>query len=161
VVEITLSSNSIFIACTTGIWRWLNSTKNGKRPKYGAPVGFQGLAIAILGAIGECAVAKWANKYWDGDIGNYDADDVQGLQVRTVDSNSKRLIIHEEDKDEQPYILVYVDPPNVMIKGWKFGNEGKNSKYWKDPSGKNRFAYFVDDADLVDMKHLPVTAQYK
>ena len=106
--------------------------------------------------MGEACVAKWGGLWWSGSLGDYQADDVQKLQVRTVDHPMKRLILHDDDKDDRPYVLVYANPPEFYIKGWIMGADGKDKKYWSDPQGTNRHAYFLPDDVLHDINELEI-----
>ena len=74
-----------------------------------------------------------------------------------MDSKNKRLILHDDDKDNRPYILVYADAPDFYIKGWMMGADGKEKKYWSDPQGTNRHAYFVPDEDLISINELELS----
>jgi hypothetical protein len=113
-------------------------------------------AINIYGTMGEACVAKWGGLWWSGSLGDYQADDVQKLQVRTVDHSKKRLILHDDDKDDRPYVLVYADPPDFYIKGWIMGADGKDKQYWSDPQGTNRHAYFLPDDVLHNINELEI-----
>lgn len=112
--------------------------------------------IEVFSCRGEMAVAKYLNLFWSGSIGDFKAVDVGGLvEVRTVDKKGRRLIVHPEDKDWPPFVFVDAsDAPNINLVGWLYGYDAKQEKYWADPTGNNRPAYFVPQSDLRPMEDL-------
>lgn len=112
--------------------------------------------IDVLGACGECAVAKATGRYWSGMGTGYDptADDVVGLQVRHTVLPTGRLILHPADPDETPFVLVTGTDPVFRLQGWIFGREGKRPEWFEDPQGSGRPAYFVSQSELRPMPEL-------
>jgi hypothetical protein len=106
----------------------------------------------IEGSAGEMVVAKWRNKYWSGNIGNLKADDVGRAQVRTAAKHSHCLIVHDYDLDERPFVIVTGLAPNFVIRGWIYGGEAKQERYWSDPTRKGRHAFFVPQSALRPIK---------
>ena len=152
--KVELTPSEMLLASQLGVMRMVQNIRDKSKSKNGAPTDSQAWAINIIGAMGEACVSKWGGIWWSGALGNYKADDSGKLQVRTVDHPKKRLIIHDEDKDDRPYLLVYADAPEFYIKGWIMGADGKNKKYWSDPQGTQRHAYFVKDEDLISINEL-------
>ena len=140
-------------AATSGILRHVENTKKGKKPTYGIdPV--NDWQAHIEGALGECAVAKALNMYWAGK-GTVGAADVGlDLEVRTTPIAKGRLILHPADKDNAAYVLVTGLNGTYQIRGWVYGWDGKQEKYWDDPSEKNRPAFFVPQEDLISFEDL-------
>ena len=133
-------------------------TMNMKRSinaKHGAPEGAGGEELHILAAQGEMAVAKALNLFWSGTVGEYGAIDVGGaVEVRTRSQQWHELIIHEDDRDDVPFVLVLGgNAPLMFLAGWIWGREGKQPKFWKDPA-KGRPAYFVPRSGLRPMADL-------
>ena len=155
--KVELTPSEMLIAGQLGLMRMVQNIRDSRQSKYGAPTDSQAWAINIVGAMGEACVAKWGGLWWSGSLGNFKADDAGKLQVRTVDHEKKRLILHDDDKDDRPYILVHADAPDFYIKGWVIGAEGKDKKYWSDPQGTNRHAYFVPDDDLISINELELS----
>jgi len=153
-VEVTLTPSEMLVAGQLGLMRMVQNLRDSRKGKYGAPTDVQAWAINILGTMGEACVAKWGGLWWSGSLGDYKADDAGKLQVRTVDHEKKRLILHDDDKDDRPYVLVYAKPPTFYIKGWIMGADGKNKEYWSDPQGTNRHAYFLPEDCLNDINEL-------
>jgi hypothetical protein len=130
-------------------------------PRYGAPEGDGSEELSIVSARGEMAVAKGLNLYWSGSVGDYSAVDVGGLvEVRTITTGHHRLILHPGDRDWAPYVLVDASyQPEMRLVGWIYGKDGKDQKYWSDPSGKNRPAFFVPQNKLRPMAELVYTLE--
>ncbi len=102
----------------------------------------------VRGALGECAVAKAVNQYWQPFIGRVDAVDLGNLEIRTTKVPNGRLIIRKEDSAEANWVFVrghfrHLDGLHYEIVGWIKGVDGKTEENWADPTGKNRPAYFV------------------
>jgi hypothetical protein len=131
-----------------------SNISKGVRDKYGAPNTNQGWELHIAGCLGEVATAKYLNLFWCGSLGDYSAKDVGGLvQVRTRQRSDYELPLHPPDSDSDPFVLCFVRPPIVELKGWILGSEGKLPEYWKDPAG-NRPAFFVPHDKLRPMPDL-------
>ena len=115
---------------------------------------FDDFAQMIGGTIGECATGKYLNLYF-GD--NTNSDIGNDVEVRATDKMSNCLMLHDEDKNHRPYVMAVVnkDLPNVHLRGWMWARDGKDrEKYWRDPTGKGRFAYFIPQSDLYAMHEL-------
>ena len=136
--------------------RRIMNMKKGLAGKYGAPEKDGSEELDIVSTRGEMAVAKALNLYWSGSVGDYGAVDVGGLvEVRTRTKSWHSLIIHPEDKDWAPYVLVDSSAtPSFRLVGWVFGREGKKEEYWSDPAKTGRHAYFVDQERLNPMSKL-------
>jgi hypothetical protein len=59
--------------------------------------------------------------------------------------------LHPDDKDEDLFFYVVGTNGAYDIYGWLHGANGKQEKYWSDPTGNNRHAFFVPVADLGHM----------
>jgi len=158
--EIILSTPEMLQAAMIGIIRQIQNLEANRQPTYGSGGGplWQ---MHIEGAMGECAVAKYRGVYWNGNVGNLHAQDVGKYQVRTGAGDNYRLILHPEDKNEDVFILVTGAYGKYNIRGWLWAFEGKIPKFWEDPSGKNRPAYFVDQTHLHPMETLPSLSAFE
>lgn len=107
-------------------------------------------SMDIESAASEAAVAKALNLYWSPGGVRATADVGDLVQVRWSSRPNARLILHNEDTDLQPFVLVTGTVPNFAVVGWILGSEGKQEKYWSDP-GTGRPAYFVPQDELKDM----------
>lgn len=136
--------------------RRIMNMKKGLAGKYGAPEKEGSEELDIVSTRGEMAVAKGLNLYWSGSVGDYGAVDVGDLvEVRTRTKNWHSLIIHPQDRDWAPYVLVDAsNPPDFRLVGWMYGSDGKDEKYWADPAKTGRHAYFIDQKILRPMDEL-------
>lgn len=108
------------------------------------------IELDILGICGEIALAKYLNVYWEPNItGGFAYDIYPNIQVRTTKHENGRLIVHQKDNDNDRYFLVYANNDIFTIKGWIFGKDAKQKEFWCDPTGKNRFAFFVPSNRLI------------
>ena len=139
-MNIQLSPKEIILAATAGIMRQVENLGRSARPKYGA--GRQNdWQLHIEGCLAEYATAKALGRFPSG-FGPYASSDISGsVEVRRAQRGG-RLILHRDDHDDAPYVLVCGVNGNYDIVGWVFGHEGKREAYWADPSG-GRPAFFV------------------
>jgi hypothetical protein len=115
----------------------------GRAPKYGAPNGAGALEIDVNGCCAELAVARYTNLFWCGTVNDVQARDVGGMvDVRSTTQRNHNLILHPDDDDETPYVLVWTHAPEFDLCGWTFAGDGKLSEFWRDPTG-GRPAFFV------------------
>lgn len=139
-----LTPTELEIAAAIGCKRQVENLFKYRKDAYGAGDRMldRGWEDHIQGAAGEMAVAKWAGRYWSGNLGDLKADDVGGAQVRTRSRHDYELIIHPDDHDDRAFILVTGRAPRFVLRGWIMGRDGKHSLWWRDPA-KGRPAYFV------------------
>ena len=106
---------------------------------------------AFLGVAGEIAYAKHKGVYWmppfrpqragEGDVGS--------VQVRTSSRIDGDLILHPRDGDDDTWVLVVGNPPDLYIVGWCWGRQGKLDRYWGDKARNGRPAFFVPQSVLI------------
>lgn len=121
------------------------------------------IEIDKQGALAELAVAKCLGRLWDGKFFeihewlNYrqSGNDVSGLEIRSTKHKNGRLIIHPNDKDYVPYVLVIQDKDDFELVGWLYAFEAKRPEYFKDV-GYGRPCYYAPRDILRDIKTLPV-----
>jgi hypothetical protein len=105
--------------------------------RYGAASnGMNSYEKNILGAQSEMVVAKMLNVYWSGTIGSITMPDMNGrtggkVQVRSTPRNDGALILHPDDKDEEPFYLVRATPPMFDVVGWIIARDGKLQEFWR------------------------------
>jgi hypothetical protein len=146
----------MMLAYQVAAQRRIMNMKKGLGAKYGAPEGEGSEELDIIAARGEMAVAKGLNLYWSGTVGDYGAIDVGGMvDVRTRTKHWHSLILHPADKDDLPFVLVDAsNPPNMRLVGWMYAKDGKDQKFWDDPSKKNRPAFFIPQEALRPIEEL-------
>lgn len=127
-------------ASMTGVLRTVRRRSQGAQHKWGASME-GGWERNIESCCGEKYAAKTLGLYWwDGIDDRYD---VGTYQVRQTSHRNGRLCLHAEDLDEDVFILVVGTAPRFELIGWCYGHEGKQTQYWQDPQGTNRWAFWV------------------
>lgn len=115
-----------------------------------------------LGYLGEIAVSKclgikWAPQFFSliQCIDKEKRDlDVSVCEVRTTAHPNGKLILHDNDLDDAPYVLVVADKmPKMRVIGYINGRDGKKKEYWKDV-GYGRPCYYVPHSELLCIKGL-------
>jgi len=115
----------------------------------------------IEGAAGEYAVAKFLGMHWDFSVFRGDdfrkKPDVGPYQVRQAERHHYRLTLRkgaDTDKPDVPFILVTGTMPNYRVRGWVYGREAMQDRYWSDPNNRG-YAWWVPVDDLHSMETLP------
>ena len=155
-VEYRLTGSEMNLAAIAGVQRALDAVRRGRKGRYGAENG-AGFDYDVCGCIGELAVAKHLNRYWNGNFLDLDAADVdRDYQVRASLFDGPRcgMFLHSPDKDHQPFIGCFVRLPSVWVMGWVFGREGKLDPYWR--ADLKRPAFVVPYPDLHPISSLVV-----
>jgi hypothetical protein len=120
----------------------------------------QGWPFHIQGALGELAFALYADVPWEPHVGETGYKDVGDFwEVRATYHKYGRMILHDHDDDDDPFILANLyDLPTVRLMGWCYAKEGKLPQFLETPehNATIRFgAYFVPVSHLHDMETLP------
>lgn len=150
-VAVTLDADEREMGECEGFKRQRDNIRAGLRNAHG--LAGAGWNEHIEGACAEVAVAKHLNFFWC--RGKRGAGDVGAYQVRYTTMNPPMLRLHSKDADDAVFILVYGGPFEYTLAGWCPGWAGKARRYWSDPTGKNRPAFFVPVRDLSPMSDLP------
>lgn len=154
-VEVTLTWEELHQSAIVGCNRKIRALRKDFDHRYGydPSSAAEDWGTNILGAIAEMAVAKHLNIFWadrpeldyKGDVGRY--------QVRTTWRPNGSLLLHDDDKDGQVFILACGCPPTWRLAGWLLAVDGKQPRYWQTRTG--RPCYMVPQTDLHDMFVLP------
>jgi hypothetical protein len=95
------------------------------------------LKINIQGAMAELVVAHavGTEDAWVECVENYHdlkGDVVDHLQVRSTYNPNNGLILHPKDKDDDCFVLVYLDREHdhAVLRGWLWAHEGKKDEFW-------------------------------
>lgn len=114
------------------------------------------LEISKQGYAGEAAVCKFQGIHYKHQLFGIDTGK---FEVRTTKYKTGRLILHPKDRDNCIFILVIgniFENNSFDLVGWIMGKEGKQAQYWIDPTGRNRYAFFVPQEKLNPMEELPL-----
>lgn len=139
-------------AAVVGVTRRIKARSSSREEVYGSPVA--PWDADIEGACAECAVAKSLEVDWQAETEPDHAGDVGEIGVRHSKRADASLILHPGDPNEKVFVLVTGTDGNYRLRGWILACDGKQKQYWRDPSGKGRFAFFVPQSALNDVSHL-------
>lgn len=150
-MTIELSNYEIYSAGVVGLRRRIDSIDRKLKGKFG----FNGdtWSTDIDGALGELAVAKMFNVYWDAGVGTFKAPDVDRFQVRSTKLPNGCLIIRDNDNEDSIFILVTGEPPILTVAGWIKAEDGKLDKWKRAPNGRSE-SWFVPRTALHPMEEL-------
>lgn len=149
--QITLKPAEYFHAAYAGFFRQATNICRGRVDAYN--FNGNGYDVHVLGAIGEYVVARTLGIFWSGP-GTLRASDVgRHIQVRTRSRHDYELIVHPNDEDDAPFVLVTGQGLDYVVHGWIMGRDGKQREWWNDPA-RGRPAYFVPHTALRAMEEL-------
>lgn len=153
-ITVTLTESEVMQGALIGMQRHhYNLFHGGARQTHGADPALM-WQRQIEGALAEKAAAKVLDRYWSGDVTDYEADDVGVYQVRYTRHPAGRLLVHEKDHDDRPYILITGDERTFTLHGWLWGSEAKQQQWWDSPQ-PNRPAFCVPRSALHAIEQLP------
>jgi hypothetical protein len=151
---ITLNRHEMRTAAMGGIERRLSAIAKNRPAFYGADTRQNEWQIDIIGAIGEYAVAKYLNVYWEPATIIDKLDDLPGdvahYQVRSTCHRNGHLIIHQADRPQAPFILAVIDNNKIELPGWIYGHEAQHLGELRDHGDR-----WVHQNKLHPMDRLP------
>ena len=149
-MRVTLELHEILLGAQAGVMRQVENKKLGRQPAYGAGHD-NDWNLNVEGCLGEMALAKALKGWWAGK-GEFRAPDVVDMDVRTTRHDNGCLILHPNDPDHRRFYLVTGMNGEYQVRGWIVGQSGKVDRYWKDPTGTGRPAWFVPQSALNPIK---------
>jgi len=158
-VRIRLSRTEADEAAYVGYDRFHTSAFRGDRNRMAKLNLTANVGASIVGAYGERAFFKFLGRPWEHLVDTFKAPDVPGTryQVRTATKDTGDLVVRENDKDDEVFVLVVPNPslPEFRIVGWMEGAEAKVPENWKQPNPSLPPAWFVPQAALHPIESLP------
>lgn len=146
---VTLSKMEALMAMNVGGMRHFSSIFNNREDRHGASGAWD---LHIEGAMGELCVAKALGIYWDGAIDVFKKADLgSNIQVRTRRRHEYELIVRDDDKIEDRYVLVTGRCPCYVIRGYIFGLDAREPE-WRKSHGGREPAFFVPQDALSPLK---------
>lgn len=152
-IEVALTPYELVMATRVGMDRHLVASERKLQDLYGGRGDwFDSLRRHVLGAMGELAVARVTNRYWDGSVNTFrSSGDVGHWQVRTRENPRYELIVRPDDPDDARFYLARmvtdVPRPRLQVVGSLMGRDAKKDE-WLKSYGPGRPAYFVPDDAL-------------
>jgi hypothetical protein len=109
----------------------------------------------VLGALGECAFAKATGRYWSGSVNTFKSGGDVGntIQIRTRSKHDYDLIVRDDDRDDDIYVLVTGGPQEFLVHGWMLCADAKSKQFVSDYGGYGE-AYFVPQSELRPVEEL-------
>ena len=141
--SITLYWHEVSAAVHTANLRQTLSLKDKRRDKFGSKIDIdQDMRDNIYGVLGEMALAKMKNIYFDFSVDTFKAADLgKMIQIKTVGGNTnKDLVVRPANDDKLFFALVEVKKTNdwnyqAIYHGGIWGYEAKKHDEWKTDFG--------------------------
>ncbi len=156
-VTITLKPFEVLQAAHAGVMRQVQNIKKKRKPTFGIRRDYIWQAH-VIGAIGECVLAKYLNVYWSGK-GIFRGDDVDCWDVRLRSEHHYDLMLHQEDEDDRFYWHITGGYSVNKIWGFIEGKDGKRQEYWGDKHNTGRPCYWVPNEALLPPDQYPKYAE--
>ncbi len=119
----------------------------------------QRYAEGVLGALGEIAVAKALNMFWDSSLNTFKSrGDVGDVEVRTTTRVPPivSLYVTNQDHDDRRFVLVsQVNERTYDLLGWMAGSEAKQRGVYESKAAGRAPAYWLLHDQLHDMENMP------
>lgn len=138
---LTLTESEILLSAIAGVQRQCHVIKDGLKGDENEPTD-NCWHRHIEGAMTECVMAKYLDKYWKGK-GEPGAGDIGNIEVRSATEHHYRLILHPKDKDDSIYWFLTGQYGAYRLHGWIMGKDGKKEEYWQKPKTGWQAAFFV------------------
>lgn len=113
-------------------------------------------SVHVVGCVGELAVAKAIGVTWSGDVDTFKLPDLPGnIQVRHRSNPNWDLIVRQDAKDDEVYVLSRGMPPGIIeVAGWIKAGDAKQEQWLKDWGNYGKPSYFVPSDALNRMEDL-------
>lgn len=145
-ISVTLNADEIQMACFIAAKRHTEAIVKGLRDKHG--FNGDGFSIHAEGVFGEIVFAKAVNRFWAGSINTFkNGGDVGLIQVRTRSKSDYDLIVRDDDRDTDYFVLVRGSIPSYQVIGYILGRNAKKDCFRKSYGGRAP-AFFVPESSL-------------
>lgn len=152
---VTLTPQECYLSSMVGLRRRLASKTDGKRERNGADRASEAEAwfFNVVGAMGEMAASKALGVYWPASINapKGDPDMPPDWQVRTLAKHHYDLIVRDDDRDDQRFVLVTGDGPVFQVHGWVLGAEAKRQEWRRDRGARGKPCFWVPRSSLTSI----------
>lgn len=81
-------------------------------------------------------------------VKDFATDLTNRVQVRQTAHATGSLIVHPDDRDEEPFLLAVGTMPMFRLVGWILARDAKAERWWQTPPAVRFPAYFVPQAEL-------------
>jgi len=145
--RVVLSESEMKLAAMVGVNRNVESMSKGLKDKHGFTG--DGWSVHIEGACGELAFAKYRNRHWSGSVNTFKrGGDVGEVQVRTRSRHDYDLIVRQDDKDDDYFVLVTGTAPEFRIRGFIVARDAKQMGDCINEHGSRPPAWFIPAGKL-------------
>ncbi len=155
-MRIELSTSDTAHAARLAQQRHQASLASGLQGRFGGPTdGAASQQVHLVGAVGECVVAKMLGLAMPDTVNTFKAPDLsRAVQVRTRTKPEYELIVRASDNPNEAYVLVtYVDDHTGVVRGFIQGWAAQRPEFSRSHGGRAP-AYFVPTSWLYEPQYL-------
>jgi hypothetical protein len=139
-IEVTLHTFEVKMGAAVGMDRHIAALDRRLPDRHGFTG--DGWKVHVEGALGELAVAKALNRFWNGSVNTFKGGDLGRLQVRTRSRHDYDLIVRDSDADDEYFMLVTGQCPSYQVHGYIKGADAKQPQ-WLQTHGDRPAAWFI------------------
>lgn len=147
-IEVVFEEHELRFGVMVGCERQIDNLLHDRKQRHRCPED-RCFEVHIQSSLAEQAVAKVGGRYWSGSVGNRAASDVGDWEVKYTEKPDGGLLLNTDCVDEKKYVLVTGRAPRFVLRGWLFGWQAKDQKYWREDIRSP--AYIVPQSDLNPM----------
>ncbi len=149
---IELTDFEFDVAWKIGDKIWRLSQERGLKDYCGnKPNGVDGGRLQCLGAVAECAIHKWLNRFWLGNYNSFKNPDLADLEIRLIGLEHYGLRVRDSDDDSRRVVGIVIpkgrEREPFRIAGWIYAREAKKTE-WKMNPYNGRPIYCVPQTQL-------------
>lgn len=156
-MRVTITEDEFATAAFVALLRVHHSLKGERKDALFEKDTFKNLDVHMKGTVGEVACSKALGIPWPMHVNVFKGkpDLPPDIEVRLRTNHDHDLIIRDGDDADRRYVLVTGSPPDLEIRGWLLGSEGKDPK-WLKSYGGYKPAYFIPQRYLHPMETMTI-----
>lgn len=152
-MKIRLNKQELIHAGITGLFRYIESQLNNRKPYFKERYTGEMLGYGIMGAFAEIAVSKAFRTYYDYSVNTFHVSDIPDQNIEVRYSKTPFCKVREDDYNIN-VVSVTGSIPDFEIRGYIYSEDAKLPDYKKDFNNVGRPAYFVPHNHLISINNL-------
>jgi hypothetical protein len=152
VISVTLTDDETAAVTALAALRLRDSVAAGLGQAHGRGTQLR-VSSELTAAAAEYAVSKALRLHWPLGLRRFHQPDVGSFHVRSC-KPEHNMIIRDDDPDNEPFLLVWVDGKTFTLAGWCYPCNVKRPEYRQAPNGRPP-AWFVPHEALEAVEEIP------
>ena len=147
-IRVQLTNEQIMAAAYAGVERQAKNIIKGNKSAHRSDSPCQDWQIHVEGCLTELALSLYLGLPWKGKgvLGEPDVGDEH--ESRNTRYHTGKLSLYKKDHIERRFWLLVGANGRYEVRGWIWGRDGKQDKYWGSLPGKTYKTWYVPQSDL-------------